>query len=73
MNWFTRHPNEIGLSYWEHAAKALGFAAWMLLGAILLAIHAVFPFFFKTRASWIVNKLYLALPLSPGYRGAPRR
>jgi hypothetical protein len=44
MNPFTRHPQQQGLTYWEHLEFAVGIALRLLTSAVAFALHAVFPF-----------------------------
>lgn len=57
MNLFTRHPKEVGLSYFGHF-----FFAWTVIFKLLYAvfccmIHSVFPFLFTQTASGIISGL----------------
>lgn len=40
---FTEHPASVGESYWQHAARAAGFAGRMLAAAALCLVHAAVP------------------------------
>ena len=57
-NPFTKHPGEVGESYGEHFATALGFGATMLWGGICVMIHAFLPFLFVTKGSEVMRKLH---------------
>ena len=56
-NIFTKHPNELGETYWEHLRYACYFAGSMLLAAICGFIHAFFPFVFQETASNILIRI----------------
>ena len=44
MTILTQHPNDQGISYFEHWAFAMGIA-WRLLRSVMaFAVHAVLPF-----------------------------
>jgi hypothetical protein len=44
MSFFTKHPHEQGITYFEHWRFAMGIA-WRLLSSVLaFALHAVLPF-----------------------------
>lgn len=58
MNWFTKHPNEVGMNYIQHMGYA--FTVFGRLGMVTLCvfIHAFFPFIFTNTTSKMVNKLH---------------
>ena len=43
-NPFTRHPKEVGETYFEHMGIASGVGLQMAIGALACFVHAVFPF-----------------------------
>lgn len=55
---FTRHPETVGETYFEHLASAWGFASTMMAGAILCLLHGLFPFAFQTSGSRRIRELY---------------
>jgi hypothetical protein len=55
---FSDHPSSVGETYGQHLAHALSFAAAMIGGGILCAIHAFLPAFFKKSGSTVVENLY---------------
>ncbi|WP_207385980.1 DUF6356 family protein [Legionella gresilensis] len=57
MNIFTKHPNEVGESYFQHMFFALKFSFNMLLGSIACFCHALFPFTFKKTGSKMISKM----------------
>ena len=56
-NIFTKHPKEVGESYFEHFAKAFSFGVKLLLISFRAFVHAVFPFFFEHGTSEKINEL----------------
>lgn len=52
-----RHLKEVNESYTEHAGFALKGAAELLLIALVLAIHALCPWWFRRTASTRMRKL----------------
>ena len=61
MSLLTDHLNEVGETYFEHLAKAVGFAAKMLTVAGIFLVHAVLPFLFVRTGSDRVGRLYEAM------------
>jgi hypothetical protein len=57
-NPFTKHPREVGMSYWQHAFFAFDFSFHLFAGVITSVIHAIFPFLFTTTTSDIIKKMY---------------
>ena len=57
-NPFTRHPHEVGESYFQHMAVAARVGATMAGGAIACFIHAVFPFLCVRTGSATIDKLH---------------
>jgi hypothetical protein len=57
-NPFTKHPDEVGESYFGHFASASGFALRMLAGGAAVLVHAVFPFLFVQTGSRTMDKLH---------------
>lgn len=58
LTFFTRHPQSVGETYFEHLGVAAGFAGSMLLAATVCAVHALLPFMFEKTASRMVAELY---------------
>jgi len=56
-NIFTRHPKGMGETYLQHMMIAMSFAAQLFYAGGFLAMHAVFPFLFKTVASDKITEL----------------
>lgn len=44
MNIFTEHPNQQGISYFEHMVFALNIATRLLNSVIAFTLHGIFPF-----------------------------
>jgi hypothetical protein len=57
-NPFLRHLNEVGESYTEHLATAVGFGATMVVGGFCVVVHAVLPFLFVNTGSNTMRKLH---------------
>lgn len=57
-NPFTDHPREVGETYFEHLATAAMFGATMLVGGLLVLVHALLPFLFVTTGSRTMDKLH---------------
>ncbi|HEV2865180.1 MAG TPA: DUF6356 family protein [Allosphingosinicella sp.] len=57
-NPFTRHPSEVGETYFEHMAVAgrVGFS--MAGGALACFVHALFPFLCARTASGTIDRLH---------------
>jgi hypothetical protein len=55
---FTAHPAESGMTYREHFHRAVYAAMRMGWGAVALAIHALFPFCFRTTGSRMIREVY---------------
>ncbi len=53
-NIFTKHPHQVGETYFEHLKFAGAFGLNMLIGGLACLTHAVFPFVFEKTGS---NKL----------------
>lgn len=53
-NIFTKHPRQVGETYFEHLKFAGAFGLNMLIGGFACLTHAIFPFVFEKTGS---NKL----------------
>ncbi|MGV8093313.1 MAG: DUF6356 family protein [Mangrovibacterium sp.] len=58
---FTKHPGEVGMSYYQHWKFALRLALRFAKVAICSVIHAFFPFFYTRYASTTVRDLHQLL------------
>jgi hypothetical protein len=50
-NIFTKHPKEVGETYFQHLWVALKYSFKLLLLFIIAFIHSFFPFIFKENTS----------------------
>lgn len=57
QSWFLAHPSANGITYMEHTRRALWMSVRMGWGSLVLAVHAVFPFWFETTGSGILHTL----------------
>jgi uncharacterized protein DUF6356 len=57
-NPFTRHPSEVGETYFQHMAAAAGVGLRMAGGAVACFVHAVFPFLFVRTGSDTIDRLH---------------
>jgi hypothetical protein len=57
-NPFTRHPQEVGESYFGHLATAAGFGLVMVGGGLCVMVHALLPFLFVNTGSRTMDKLH---------------
>ena len=58
---FSKHPNEIGMSYLGHFFRALIVAFILLKAFAIITIHAIFPFIFVHNVSKIIESLHIEL------------
>ncbi len=58
---FTKHPREVGMSYYQHWKFALKLAFRFTKVAVCSVVHAFLPFLFTTYASTTVHDLHLLL------------
>lgn len=57
---FLKHPEENGMSYFQHFFRALGMSCKMFFGSIVLIIHAFYPYFFEKTGSDLIKSLYMS-------------
>ena len=57
-NLFTRHPQEVGETYFQHMGVAARTGFKLAGGALACFVHAVFPFLFVTTGSQTIEKLH---------------
>jgi hypothetical protein len=55
------HLSSVNEGYFKHMFFALRFSFGCLAAAFYAAVHAIFPFAFKTTASKKITELYLGL------------
>ncbi|OGT31807.1 MAG: hypothetical protein A3E87_02405 [Gammaproteobacteria bacterium RIFCSPHIGHO2_12_FULL_35_23] len=60
-NLFTDHPHSVGETYFQHLYFAVVFSRKLIVAGIACAIHAIFPFVFKTIASKTVAEISVQL------------
>jgi len=58
---FSKHPNEIGMSYLGHLFRALIVAFILLKAFAMIVIHAILPFVFVHNVSKIIEALHIEL------------
>ena len=64
--WFTRHPHEHNMTYWEHLKRSWGLAFSMGKGCMALFIHGICPSWLETTGSQTIQSLYYeVIPKSP--------
>ena len=57
-NPFTRHPQEIGETYFEHMSNASSVGIQLAAGALACFIHAIFPFLCVRTGSTTIDRLH---------------
>lgn len=57
-NPFTRHPKDVGESYFQHMGNAGFFGLKLIGGGIACLVHAIFPFLFVEAGSKTVRGLH---------------
>ena len=57
INIFTKHPEEVGETYFEHMYNALRYSVTFLLLFFVALIHSIFPFLFTRTASCVVQEM----------------
>jgi len=58
VNFFTRHLQSVGESYFQHGRHALGFAVRMFVGSLACFAHAVFPCLCERTGSDVIRRLH---------------
>ena len=56
-NPFTKHPQSVNETYFEHMRCAMKFHCTLLRLSLAALVHGIFPFLFKTTASSGIKKL----------------
>lgn len=59
MNPFTKHPHQVGETYWQHMKAALTIAQLAVVIVWVSLIHSVFPFWYTTAASRKISELVI--------------
>ena len=57
-NIFTKHPNSVGETYFEHFFRACSFGFKLMSITARVFIHAIFPWCFEHSASDRISKLH---------------
>ena len=57
INIFTKHPEEVGETYFEHMYNALRYSVNFLLLFFVALIHSILPFLFTKTASCVVQEM----------------
>ena len=55
--YFTKHPTEVGETYFEHFTCASGMAKETIKISGIMMFHAIFPFVYQEDAGERINKL----------------
>jgi hypothetical protein len=58
---FTKHPRDVGMTYFQHFRFALNLARLTFAACGASLVHAVFPFLFVNTTSKIISRLYFLL------------
>ena len=61
MSLLTDHLDEVGETYFEHLANAVGYAAKMLAAAAICLVHALLPFLLVHAGSDRVRRISAAM------------
>ena len=56
-NPFTKHPNSVGETYFQHMKKAMGYGLRIQLIVLIIFIHSTFPFLFEHTAGEEIEKI----------------
>ena len=57
FNLFTKHPKEVGLSYFQHLYISLSISINFFIGSIKSLIHSFLPFMFETSSSDTIREI----------------
>ena len=55
---FTRHPQSVGETYFEHLLHASSFGIRMVLGGVACMLHGLLPFLFVKTGSKQIQTLH---------------
>ena len=55
---FTKHPGDVGETYFENLLMASSFAARLAIAMFVCGVHAIFPFLFVKTGSNMIADLY---------------
>ena len=56
-NIFTKHPEKVGETYFEHMFNALRYSLTFLFLCGVALIHSLFPFLFTKTASCVIQEM----------------
>ena len=65
---FIAHPKNMGQSYFQHMLMAMSFVVQLLFTALVLFVHALLPFLFKSTASNKILKLANVMKSRKNYK-----
>lgn len=57
-NPFTRHPDALGETFFQHFCHALSYSGRMFLAGGAALVHAFLPFLFEKTASNMIKAMY---------------
>ena len=57
MNIFTKHPHELGETYFGHMFAAIRYSFTFFLLFFVTVVHAIFPFWFTKTASCVIQEM----------------
>lgn len=55
---FTRHPETVGETYFEHMGQSFSFGVSMLVGSLACLLHGLFPFLCEKTGSQAITRLH---------------
>lgn len=63
IKYFVEHPKSVNETYIEHLFQTIKFSTVFILAAIIVLVHGIFPFIFKTAATeMVIDSLRSARP-----------
>ncbi|MEP3889232.1 MAG: DUF6356 family protein [Hellea sp.] len=71
MKAFTKHPNSVGESYFQHMRVSFGFGGRMFVAAVGCFLHGIFPFLCVKTGSTAIHSLNHNLVENRDRRDAP--
>lgn len=57
LSLFTKHPNSLGLTYYEHMKGSFNYSYLLFVGSIKASVHAIFPFLYETSTSDTIENI----------------
>lgn len=58
MSLFTKHPNEVGMNYFQHMLFAFSIVCKLIYASFACTVHAFLPFLFTATTSGIISELH---------------